>query len=110
MALVKRQALYILHMYVCSVTQSCPTLVTPWTGAHQAPLSMAFSKQEYWSGLPFLSPRDLLDPRIEPGSPASPALAGGFFTTVPPEKLILLHGCSFILEAVSISLTASNLS
>ena len=44
--------------------------VTPWTVAHQAPLSMGFSRQEYWSGLPFPSPGDLPDPGIEPGSPA----------------------------------------
>ena len=56
---------------------------TPWTVAHQVPLSMEFSRQEYWSGLPFPSPEDLLDPGIEP---ASPALAGRFFTTEPPEK------------------------
>ena len=52
------------------VTQSCPTLVTPWTGAHQAPVSMGFSRREYWSGLPFPSPGDLPDPEIEPKSPA----------------------------------------
>ena len=56
---------------------------TPWTVAHQAPLSMEFSRQEYWSGLPFPSPRDLPNPGIEP---MSPALAGGFFTTMPPGK------------------------
>ena len=44
--------------------------VTPWTVAHQAPLSMGFSRQEYWSRLPCPSPEDLPDPRIEPGSPA----------------------------------------
>ena len=54
--------------------------VTPWTVAHQASQSMGFSKQEYWSGLPFPSPKDLPDPGIEPVSLASPALAGGFFT------------------------------
>ena len=43
---------------------------TPWTVAHQAPQSMEFSRQEYWSGLPFPSPGDLPDPEIEPGSPA----------------------------------------
>ena len=42
---------------------------TPWTVAHQAPLSMGFSRQEYWSGLPFPSPGDLPDPGIEPRSP-----------------------------------------
>ena len=56
---------------------------TPWTVACQAPLSMRFSKQEYWSGLPCPSPGDLPNPGIEP---ASPALAGGFFTTEPPGK------------------------
>ena len=43
---------------------------TPWTVAHQAPLSMGFSRQEYWSGLPFPSPGDFLDPGINPGTPA----------------------------------------
>ena len=43
--------------------------VTPWTVAHQPPPSMEFSRQEYWSGLPFPSPGDLPDPGIEPGSP-----------------------------------------
>ena len=47
--------------------------VTPWTVAHQAPPSMEFSRQEYWSGLPFPSPGDLPDPGIEPRSPASQA-------------------------------------
>ena len=61
--------------------------MTPWTVAHQVPLSMEFSRQEYWSGLPFLPPGDLPNPRIEPMSPASPALAGGFLTTEPPGKL-----------------------
>ena len=54
---------------------------TPWTVARQAPLSMEFSRQEYWSGLPFSSPGDLLDPEIEPVSLTFPALADGFFTT-----------------------------
>ena len=54
---------------------------TPWTVAHQAPLSMGFSRQEYWSGLPFPSPGDLLDLGIEFKSLTSPALTGGFFTT-----------------------------
>ena len=52
------------------VAKSSPTLVTPWTVACQAPLSMGFSRQEYWSGLPFPSPGDLPNPGIEPGSPA----------------------------------------
>ena len=44
--------------------------VTPWTVAYQAPLSVGFSREEYWSGLPFPSPGDLPDSGIEPGSPA----------------------------------------
>ena len=54
---------------------------TPWTVAHQAPLSMEFSRQEDGSGLPFPSPGDLPDPGIQPASLVSPALAGGFFTS-----------------------------
>ena len=54
---------------------------TPWTAAYQAPLSMVFSRQEYWSGLPFPSPGDLPDPGIEPGSPAFQADA---LTSEPP--------------------------
>ena len=55
--------------------------VTPRTVAPQAPLSIGFSRQEYWSGLPCLLPGDHRDPGIEPSSLTSPALAGGFFTT-----------------------------
>ena len=50
------------------VAQSCPTLGTPWTVAYNAPPSMGLSRQEYWSGLPFLSPEDLPNPGIKPGS------------------------------------------
>ena len=52
------------------VAKSCPALVTPWTIAREAPPSMGFSRQEYWSGLPFPSPGNLPDPGIESGSPA----------------------------------------
>ena len=70
--------------------------VNPWTIACQAPLSVGLSRQEYWSGLPFSTPADFPDPRIEP---ESPALASGFFTTsttgeahgVPREMLYLLQ-------------------
>ena len=57
------------------------SLQPPWTVAYQAPLSMGFSRQGYWSRLLFSSPGDLSDPGIES---RSPALAGGFFTTEPP--------------------------
>ena len=66
----------------CLVTQSCLTLATPWTVAPQAPLSMGFSRWEYWRGLPVPSPEDLPDPGMEP---TSPALVGGFFTIEPLE-------------------------
>ena len=66
---------------------SCLQLfVNPRTVAHQASLSMGLSQKEYWSGLPFPCPGGLPDPGIEPTSPASPALAGGFFTSEPPGK------------------------
>ena len=58
-------------------------VATSWTVAHQAPLSMGFSRQEYWSGLPLPPPGDLPKPGIEPVSPAS---AGAFFTAKPPGK------------------------
>ena len=68
---------------------SCVQLFgTPWTVARQAPLSMGFSRQEYWSRLPFLPPGDLPDPGIEPAFPASPAMVGRVFATEPPGKLI----------------------
>ena len=57
---------------------------TSQTVARQAPLSMGFFQQEYWSRLPFPPPGDLLDSGIEPKSSDSPALAGRFFTTEPP--------------------------
>ena len=66
---------------------SCVWLsVTPWTVAQQSPLSMGFSRREYWSGLTFPPPRDLPDPKVKSMSPLSPALAGRFFTTGPPGK------------------------
>ena len=70
-------------MHVCML--SCIWFfATPWTVAHQTPLSMEFSRQEYWSVLPFAPPGDLPDPGIEPMTPASPALAGRVFTTASP--------------------------
>ena len=73
---------------------SCVQLfATPWTVAHQTPLSMEFSRQEYWSGLPFPSLGDLPDPGIEPTSLASLALAGRFLTTKPPGKPYFMSFC-----------------
>ena len=63
---------------------SCvPLFETPWTIACQAPLSLGSSRQAYWNRFPFPSPGDLPNPRMEPTSFTSPALAGGFFTTTP---------------------------
>ena len=59
---------------------------TPWTVARQAPLSMEFSRQDYWSGLPFPTPRDLLNSGIKPTFPVSSDLAGRIFTNAPPLK------------------------
>ena len=67
-------------MHVCSVVTDS---ANSWTVAHQAPLSMGFSWQEYWSRLPFPSPGDLPDPGVKL---MSPALAGRCFTTEPPGK------------------------
>ena len=67
--------------HACSVASVMSNSVTPWTAAHQAPLSMRFSRQEYWSGLPCPPPENLLDPGIEPAFPVSPALPGRFLTT-----------------------------
>ena len=68
------------HHYACMLSpfSVSDSLWPPWTVARQAPLSMGFSRQEYWSGLSFPPPGDLPDPGVRP---ASPALAGGFFTT-----------------------------
>ena len=71
---------------VCSSLSPVQLFVAPWTVAHQAPLSIGLSQQEYWSGLPFPPLRDLSDPGIKPMSPEAPALAGGFFTTEPLGK------------------------
>ena len=61
---------------VCSVGSVVSDFVTPWTVAHQAPLSMGYPRQEYWSGLSFLFPGDIPNPGIEP---VSPALANRYF-------------------------------
>ena len=73
--------------------------MTPWTVAHQAPLSMGFSRQEYWSGLPFPSPVDLPNPGIEPRSPTLqadsllPELPGNYLLTSVFFPIFLIYGC-----------------
>ena len=61
---------HVLHIGGVLLTKSCLSLATPWTVAHQAPLSMGFPRQEYGSGLPLPSRGDRPNPGIEPGSPA----------------------------------------
>ena len=73
-----RPRLYVRVLSHFSRVRLC---ATPWTVARQAPLSVGFSRQEYWSGLPCPPPGDLLNPGIKPVSLTSPALAGGFFPT-----------------------------
>ena len=93
----------------CSVASD---FATPWTVAYQAPPSMGFSRQEYWSGLPFPSPGDLPNPGIDPGSPTLQADA---LTSEPPHKTIwhivfgffppyhwqFLNGCHVFLQTLS---------
>ena len=73
------------HTQLLSLVQ---LFVTPWTIAHQVPLSMGFPRQEYWSGLPFPTPGDLPDPGIKP---KSLALADRFFTTELRSKSLKQH-------------------
>ena len=89
--------LCITYMRVCVCAQSCPTLMTLWTAACQTPLSMEFSRAEFWGGLPFPFPGGFPDPEIEP---ASPELAAGFFTTVPPGKPIYIYMCVCVCVCV----------
>ena len=83
MLLTNRNERYQPSMWSCMLSHFTHAwlFATIWTIAHQAPLSMGFSRQEYWNGLPCPPPGDLPNPRIKPVSPRSPALAGGFFTT-----------------------------
>ena len=75
------QAVLSFHLHVYCHFSHAWIFANLWTIARQAPLSMGFSRQEYWSGLPFPPPGDLPDPGIEPVSLISPALAGRFFIT-----------------------------
>ena len=75
--------------------------MTLWTVACQAPLSMRFFRQEYWSGLPCPPPGDLPDPGIEPASLMSSALAGGFFTISATWEALSSAGSGFLLPQLS---------
>ena len=79
---------HLMYIFACTLSRfsHVQLFAMLWTVACQAPLSMGFFWQEYWSGLPCLPPGDLSDPGIEPMSLRSPELAGGFFTTSTPGK------------------------
>ena len=87
-------------MHACTFSR-VRLFATPWTAAPQAPLSMGFSRQEYWSGLPFPPLGDLPDPGIEPSSLASLAslvLAGRLFTTEPLGKPLERQEIELIID------------
>ena len=93
------------------VTQSCPTLCDPWTVTYQAPLSMGFLRQEYWSGLLFPSPGDLPNPGIEPGSStlqadALPSETWGKYVCVCIYicMCVCMYVCMYITECVGVCL------
>ena len=88
-----------LFQSICLVTELCPILGTPWTAACQAPLSMGFSRQEKWSGLPFRFPRDLPNPGIEPLVPAA-------FLALQADSLQLSHQGFSLFTGVRKSLCA----
>ena len=83
----------LVYTLMCMLSPSVVTdsFVTPWTIALQAPLSMRFFGEEYWSGLLFPPPEDPPDPGIEPMSLTFPALAGGFFTIETSRNPTLAH-------------------
>ena len=85
------------HACVLSHFSHVQLFATLWTVTHQAPLSMGFSRQEYWSGLPCPLPRDPPNPGIEPASLMSPALAGGFLNTSATWEAQEMATCSGVL-------------
>ena len=88
---------------VLSHISSVWLFMTLWTVALQAPLSMRFSRQEYWSGLPCSPPRDLPDPGIEPMSLTSPALAGGLSPPGKPTIIITTQKSFFFIQKYILS-------
>ena len=95
-------------MYACTWVLSCVQFfVTPWSIATQAPLPMGFSRQEYWSGLPFPSPGDLLNPGTEPTSLVFPELADGFLMYQYYIKKYKSIGC--VLYTFPLNFTVCNI-
>ena len=94
---LNKNILEVFHYAVCSVMSDSLRSHGPVT--RQAPLSLGYSRQEYWSGLPFPPPGDLTDPGIEPMFPASPALEGRFFTTGPSRKPFQRNRSQYFLNS-----------
>ena len=87
---------------LCSVAKSCLTLCDPMDCSYQAPLSMEFSRQEYWSGLPFPSPGDLPDPGVEPRSPA--LQAGSLMSKSPGKPSSVTQSCLTLCDLMDCSM------
>ena len=99
---VKRCGQEISKTYVfCCVLSHVQLFLSPWTVAHLAPLSMEFSRQEYWSGFPFPSLGDLPNTGVKPTSPVSPDLPGRFFTIASPGKSLSKTSREVLRETVS---------
>ena len=88
-----------MHAWVLSCFSRVQLCVSPWTAARQAPLSMGFSRQEHWSGLPLPSPGDLPDRGTEPTRLTSPALAGRFFAASATREALPLQRSLTQLQA-----------
>ena len=91
-------------MHACSVTSVMSDFFsTLWTGAHQAPLPMEFSRQEYWSGFPCPSPGDLPNPGIEPGSPVSQWILISMHANFYTSKILLCILSEYIKTMIPLS-------
>ena len=100
--ILKREGI-LNHMCTCVLSRFSHVrlLATPWTVAHQAPLSMGFSRQEFWGGLPCPPPGDLPDPGMETASPVAPALTGRLFSTESPGKPTFIYRRCWGSEIIS---------
>ena len=96
--------MYSTYTAAAKSLQSCPTFCDLWSIAHQVPLSVGLSRQEYWSGLPCPPPEDLPNPGTEPASLKSPALAGRFFTNISMYMFSHCGSLKIIMNIIKISL------
>ena len=90
-----------IYIHICTqLISHFQVFKNPWTVACQAPLSMEFSRQEHWSGMPMSTSGDLPNPGMEPWGLASPALVGRLFTTVPPEEPTYMYTNPYICISI----------